>query len=623
MEYRGYVGKILHIDLSSGESEHRPLDPEMGRSFIGGFGLNARLAYDFTTPGADALSPRTPLVLGAGPLIGTMAPGSARVVATTKFPLSNSYGGGSGSLGFGLMMKRSGFDRIIITGRAQEPVDLLVENGEASIRGAKDLWGKDIYDTTEALRARHGQCGVAAIGQAGEKLVLLSLVMVDFATTMGRGGLGASFGAKNLKAIVVKGDAGVEISDIGRFNKAVKGMYDRVKRYPLHRPTLELGLLAHSGEDPEDPSPFGIKAYRKVKKERLACPSCFISDKDCFRIDEGPFAGTVVYSHAFSPVRRMGAVFRLDDTAQGVVLAGMLNRHGLGNHEFIRMVEFMFDLKERGLLSDELMRELPLQRDFESGRALIELLTQREGFGDVMARGMLSVIDEVGGEAGRYAHQVKGMGTLMDPRSSSLGTMEFEQLVNVRGGHHQAGGSPAYSPGTPVDKFPTHAARMGAAPDFVDRIMDSPLGFSVPRLTKLAEDWFSLLNSLGICVRAHNNRFYSARLCAELYSAATGMEADEREVMTAAERGWNMYRILNVREGMGRDDDSPPQVWFEPLEVEGQTRRLMDYYRTKTLTREDVEAMLNDYYEERGWDPSTGAPTPDKLDSLGLAWALK
>jgi aldehyde:ferredoxin oxidoreductase len=163
---------------------------------------------------------------------------------------------------------------------------------------------------------------------------------------------------------------------------------------------------------------------------------------------------------------------------------------------------------------------------------------------------------------------------------------------------------------------------MGASQEFVDRIMDSPVGFNVARLTKLSEDWFALLNSLGVCVRAYNNRFYSAKLCADFYSAATGMETGESEIMTSAERGWNMYRILNVREGMGRKDDSPPEIWFEPLEAEGGERRLMDYYGKKVLTRDDVESLLDDYYLERGWDTASGIPTPQKLASLGLDWAL-
>ncbi len=244
MDYSGYMGKIIHADLSAGKIEQEPLDPEMGRQFIGGFGLNARLLYDHVSPGSDALSPETPIVIGSGPLIGTMAPGSSRVVASTKFPLSNSFGGASGALSFGLMMKQSGFDHLIITGRASVPVYLLVENGNAQICEAEDLWGKDIYETTEALRARHGNCGVAAIGQAGEKLVRLALAMVDVATTMGRGGLGASMGAKNLKAVVVKGNKDIKINDAHRFNATVKGMYNRVKKYPLHGPTVELGLLA-------------------------------------------------------------------------------------------------------------------------------------------------------------------------------------------------------------------------------------------------------------------------------------------------------------------------------------------------------------------------------------------
>ena len=153
----------------------------------------------------------------------------------------------------------------------------------------------------------------------------------------------------------------------------------------------------------------------------------------------------------------------------------------------------------------------------------------------------------------------------------------------------------------------------------LDRIFDSPLGFNVGRLTRYAEDWTSALNCLGICARASVNRFYSIELLAELYSAATGIELTPAELMTAAERSWNMYKALNAREGFSRKDDAFPERWFEPMKTaDGGEAPLTDYYKTKTLSREELNALLDDYYDERGWDIERGIPTREKLVALGL-----
>jgi aldehyde:ferredoxin oxidoreductase len=200
--------------------------------------------------------------------------------------------------------------------------------------------------------------------------------------------------------------------------------------------------------------------------------------------------------------------------------------------------------------------------------------------------------------------------------------MEFEELVNPRGGHHQSGGSPSYNQGAPVEMFERHADRMGAPPDAVKRIMDSPFGFNVGRFTRYSEDWFSLFDSLGICIRSQNNRFYSADLCARLFSTATGIRMTREEIMQAAERVWNLYKVLNWREGFDRKNDTPPDKWFEPLKAAGSEFEIKDYFQTRTLTRDDLTQLLDDYYTERGWNKNTGCPTREKLSELDLGYVI-
>jgi aldehyde:ferredoxin oxidoreductase len=145
-----------------------------------------------------------------------------------------------------------------------------------------------------------------------------------------------------------------------------------------------------------------------------------------------------------------------------------------------------------------------------------------------------------------------------------------------------------------------------------------PKTFNVGRLTKHAEDWFSLFNCLGLCHRLYINRFHDAAPLAGMYSAVTGIETTPAELMRAGERAWNLYKLLNVREGFGRKDDRAPDVWFQPMKAPDRELPLMDYHKTHVLTREEIDGLISDYYDERGWDRQSGIPKPETLADLGL-----
>ncbi|MFQ5987618.1 MAG: aldehyde ferredoxin oxidoreductase C-terminal domain-containing protein, partial [Dehalococcoidia bacterium] len=178
-------------------------------------------------------------------------------------------------------------------------------------------------------------------------------------------------------------------------------------------------------------------------------------------------------------------------------------------------------------------------------------------------------------------------------------------------------GAPSYNPGRPVEQWVREAEKVGVPGEAMERIF-TPTSFNPGRLTRYAEDWYSLSNCLGRCHRLYINRFYDANMVAELYSAVTGIKISPSHLLKGAERAWNLSKVLNIRAGFSREDDRAPQVWFTPLKGEGAEYRLMDYYKTTTLDEEDMERILDDYYEERGWDRKSGAPTAKKLRELGL-----
>jgi aldehyde:ferredoxin oxidoreductase len=235
MEYYGYAGNILYVDLSSGRIRKEPLDISIAEKFIGGWGINYRLIWDLLKPGTDPLSPDNPIIIGAGPLIGTLC-GGGKIQGTTKFALPATEDGrhyvasaSGGSSRFGIWMKNAGYDHLVITGRAPSPAYLKIIDDDIEICDARDLWGStDIYKASDDLCRRYPDCGVIAIGQGGENLVRNSMAIVDKRAHFGRGGLGAVMGSKNLKAVITYGTKGIKIADTKRFMKTIKRLYGQL-----------------------------------------------------------------------------------------------------------------------------------------------------------------------------------------------------------------------------------------------------------------------------------------------------------------------------------------------------------------------------------------------------------
>jgi aldehyde:ferredoxin oxidoreductase len=217
----------------------------------------------------------------------------------------------------------------------------------------------------------------------------------------------------------------------------------------------------------------------------------------------------------------------------------------------------------------------------------------REGPGEVPASGWEAVFDHFGPASRGMAAVVKGQDCLYDPRSSGLGTMEFEQLVSPRGPTSASAGSPTYLPGQSPENMRRLTARMGAPEEALRRIYDGPGGFNVGRLTRYSEDWYSLFSCLGVCNRAQVNRLYNPEVFRDLFVAATGIDASPPELMRKAAAAWELYRSLNEREGFTRADDRAPEAWFP------EGAGTVPGYFGDPLSGEEIERLIDDYYDER------------------------
>ncbi|WP_202318720.1 aldehyde ferredoxin oxidoreductase N-terminal domain-containing protein [Archaeoglobus neptunius] len=573
----GVAGKLATIDLSSGDIEVENLNPELVKRYLGGFGLCVRIAYDHIRPGVDPLSPENPVIIGTGVLVGTNVPAASRVYTFTKLPANNAVGwGGGGGVTFGCNLKFAGYDCLVIRGKAESPVIIKIEDENVEICKAEDLWGLGVGETTENLRSRFGQGGVLSIGQAGENLVRFSMAYIDRLSTVGRGGIGAVLGSKKLKAIFVMGNGEIGVADRERFNRICANLLERMRKYPHLKEWQELGLLKSLPALPED-------EYFRIRKKRIACVSCPVGDKDEIEIDGNRIHTTSVVN-LLTPVM-MG----MKDYRKAMKLTAILDDYGMDMFEFFGVLSFAKELEEEGII--ELEEKIDLS-SFESLSGWAERVCLREGMGNLLAEG-IGGMERKFGEA---KNSIKGMMAYVTPKGPLVwdlfGTMELGQVIDPRGPHVAAHGSPTYFARRPSESFVKHLRRMGLDDEKIGEILEG--GLRVGKLLCYSNLWFVILASLGICARAQINRFYSAELCAELYSAVTGMEVTKEEMMGRAKEIWTLLKLANVREGFRREHDSPPDDWFED--------GFRDYVTGKPLAKEDVERMVDEYYREMGWD---------------------
>jgi aldehyde:ferredoxin oxidoreductase len=608
MAIPGYAGRILFVDLTSGNTRKETLDTELIKDLIGGYGINNKLAYDLMPKGVDPLSPENLIIIGAGPFAGTLVPGAAKLLATTRFPINGAFATAAGGGSFAQMLKSAGYDHVVISGRSPRPVYLRIAEDKVDLLDATELWGRDTFETTDYLRRRYEPGSVIPIGQAGENLVKISITAVDKAGTLGRGGLPAVMGAKNLKAIVVQqGDREVNTAHRLNLQKLVNSLHERMMKWPSRQYIIENGLM---------PTPPEIAELHQKTRQPLACPSCPLADKEVVRLTEGPYAGLQTYMPHMTVYR-----FTADTSArayeQSIKYIDTLNRYGLCHMNFTSLLYLVVRLFREGIITGEDTGGIEIKADIETALTLAKLTAQRQGFGAVLAEGLVGAGQRLGRGIEKYLEHIKGHSIVYDPRLRRLGTMEFEQITTPRGAHVAAAGSPSYEPGRPPADFARHGERMGIPPEAIKRAVTGT-SFNPGRYSRYSEDWYSLFNCLSLCNRAQVNRFYHVQTIAELYRAVTGIDHTPPEMMKIAERAWTVGKLLNVREGFTRKDDKVPEAWFEPLVRDGQEYQMTDYYGTATLTRQDMEGFLDDYYDERGYDRRSGLPTLAKLKELGL-----
>jgi len=619
----GYAGNILKVDLTTGSITSTPLSPELAAKYLGGAGINAWLAYDCIQPHTSAVSPGNALVFGAGPLVGTLAPGAGRSNFTAKSPIAHFIGtSGSGHMG---ALKFTGYDHVIVTGKANSPVYLEIGD-EVKIREAGHIWGKDTWEAADTIWGELGRkYAVAAIGPAGENLIKDASVITNKYSAFGTTGMGAVLGSKNLKAIAVCGSQGISVADPKRFMELANGLCKEIMDFPFIDYFRSLGTLT-TLPDLIKGEPYGSIPYKncqqvadeevmkgfdvnmffdpKMMEEHgnISCLGCPVGCKHFMRIKNGPAMGI---SCASAPVVCFGGICGLDGWAEVYKCAELCNRLGMCYGSVACLIAMAIELYQRGIIDKKDTGGLEL--DWQPGvvQDLLQRIAHRKDFGNILADGLLEAPRRIGRGADYYAMQYKGIGCSISDARSSWSLWSSSLLTNVTGQSH----SPRELYGQPREVVEATLRAMGISGEDMERVLSGPGEYNVGWLTRWTEDYVFAVECFGVCTFYHQLLNIDINTWAEIYSAATGLQMDGAGLLKAAARGFDIRKAFNIREGGSRKDDTMPRRFLtEPLKARGQMRPPYDSQK--------LDQMVTDYYEARGWDPEEGTVSPERLAEL-------
>jgi len=606
----GYMGQLLWIDLSSGTVEKEELKETLTDKFLGGKGLGAKLLWDQVPPGTDPYDENNLLMFLSGPLTGTLAP-SMRGCVVTKSPLTgifaDSYFGGS----LAPEIKYAGYDGIVIKGKAPEPVYLLVEGERVEIRPAKHLWGLDTFKTSWTLKQEIGEGKdpkIACIGPAGENLVRFALISCEYNRHAGRCGCGAVMGSKNLKAIAVIGERGVQVKDKAAFIEAVNRARHELRESPYieaFRIDGTPGSIPFA--DAEGLLPVfnyrqgtfhgSRKIDNEAQRERLwlkdtACFSCPVACSKVGVIRRGKHRGTIVDVVEYESAALMGANLGLDNLEEVAYLVYLCDALGLDSMSTGGVLGYFLETVERGLIPAS-----SSQWGFGKPEGIEELIKQiayrSSEIGNILAEGVKRAAGAIGQGSEKWAVHVKGLETpAWGPRGAP--GMGLAYMTGDRGGCHQRAFPILYEVG----------GERWRGRKFSRLEIEGKA-----ELVVYLQNYLAGLDTLVKCDFAAYG--ITADTYASLVRAATGKDITAADLELIGERIWNLTRLFNCREGIERDQDSLPARFQEEPLPDGPAAGHF-------ISPSDCDKMLDEYYQLRGWD-ARGRPFASTLERLGLS----
>ena len=597
---------ILRIDLSNHLIDSFSVPSSWEFDFIGGASLAARILFDSLTADLDPLSPSAPLLCLTGPLTGTAAPTAGRFVVCAKSPATGLWGESHVGGFWGPELRMAGWDGVYITGRAPHPVIIHISNDRVEIRPASHLWGQDTYKIQELIKDELQDTGarVLAIGTAGESLIPFSLMLCDHGRVAGRTGIGAVMGSKNLKAIAVRGKNKIPVKNSDHFAK-LRGESNRaLKNDSLTNALTDLGTASaadyfdylgmmpkkyfSAGTLENSNAITGSSIAETILSGKSACHACVVACGRVVTLDDGNKRKGPEYETLVG----FGTNLGITDTHAITRMGELCDRFGLDSISTSGVIGLAFRLFELGILTNEHTQGLELTwGNAQAASQLIHQIARRDGIGTLLARGSRSFANHFGVQD--EAIQVNGLELAYhDPRGAS--GMAVVYATSPRGACHNQS-----------DYF---LAEIGQVETKIglslhDRHAGGEKSASIAR----HQDWRTVYDSLIMCL--FGNIDPDAVLNLVNLACNTNLSLDD--LITAGERGWNLKRMINHRLGLTRVNDRLPKPLLQPLQDGGSAGFVPDFC-----------GMMEAYYLARGWNPETGIPSEEKLESLGLGWTL-
>ncbi|MBI4188527.1 MAG: hypothetical protein HY529_04890 [Chloroflexi bacterium] len=619
----GYAGRLLRVDLNTEQITDEKLDEETARKYLGGTGIGAKYLYDEVPAGVGWSDEANRLIMTSGPLGGTSVGGSGTVSVVTKGALTDGASATQTNGFFGAFLRFAGYDGIIVQGKAKRWLYLYVHDGRAELKDASHLLGKDTWETADLIKSELGQTergmSVASIGPAGENLVKFASIFVDKGHTASHNGTGAVMGSKKLKAIAVaRGKARPALKDKDALSAIAKQFRDNIVNDPAAREGIyrwgTLKMLAERTKardgivpvknytttifdiEPEKLEKFGgayIRSHFEPKPN--PCWGCFMHHCHMITITEGPFKGYVGEEPEYEGLAAFGPVIGVTDATAAIFLSNEIDRLGMDCNETGWLIGLVMECYEKGLITREDTDQLELNwGNYQAANELAHRIARREGFGDVLAEGVMRAAQRIGRGAPEFAiHTMKGN----TPRGHDHRTrwpMLFDTCVS------QMSTDEGYSMLEPKDAGLSIKPSIGA-----NSSPEDTLDWNVK-----AKGAVQFEDCLGVC------RFTTRtdlKLLAEAVSAATGWDLSTKEALTAGKRIVNLFRVFNIRHGHTVEMDAPsPRYGSTPVDGPAKDKSIMPHW----------DEMRSRYYEAMGWDKETGKPLPDTLRSFGLEYAI-
>jgi len=609
--YKGYVGKLLRIDLTTGETSEKVIDDEFAGTWMGGRGFIAKILYDELPAHVDPLGPENRLIFMTGPLAGTNVPLTGKYTVGMKSPSTRTISVGFCGGQLGPLIKFAGYDGVIIQGRSEKKVYLSLRDGKVDIKDASHLWGKTTHDTEVVVAKELGgrpTIRVASIGPAGEHLVRIAAIMSDKHAAAARCGPGAVMGSKNLKAFAVEGTGRAETfldrdgwrETLLWIGKIVDNN-EVVKAFKEDGTTGSVSFVNEMGLMPTRNFQTGFfdlidnidATYIKThypNRGFVHCWGCRVLCSKWIDIKEGPHAGIRTDRPEHENIFALGANCGIP-SFETVAHANLLcDQYGMDTISTGVVTSFAMECYERGIINEHQTEGVQLK--FGNDQALlwlIEKIAKREGIGNTLAEGVKVAAEKFGKDAWKFAMQVKGLEMPgYDPRGAK--GIGLNYATASRGADHNDGW--------------TIAVELFGMPERVDRFTEDRN--KVKWVVDFQDSTAAPIDSAVFCDFCLDFGF-SPEVIERLIRDGTGMKQTYAEMVKVGERIVNLERLFNIREGYTRKDDTIPDRFLEPMPdgtAKGQTC--------------DVSKMLGPYYEMRGWDEQ-GVPTKEKLGSLGLA----